>query len=118
MKGIIIITRNEALERVQKILNECNAGGITVSKVMGSGRMHGYAEPESVEITFDMKVNLKLTSKTRIEVIVNDEDVENIIDKVCDVAFTGKYGDGKIFVYDVLDAVRIRTKERGKDAIS
>ena len=55
--------------------------------------------------------------KVRIDAVVRDEDAEPLIDAICDVAATGKFGDGKIFVYDVVDAVRIRTRERGEAAL-
>lgn len=117
MKGLIIVIRNEKLDAVKNILQNYNSGGMTVSNVVGCGRQKGYADLEGVVFHPDKKVSTYLLSKIQINVIVKDSDVNDLINQICDVAQTGKCGDGKIFVYDVLDAVRIRTNEHGEDAI-
>lgn len=67
--------------------------------------------------TSEPRTHVNLLPKLDVRVVVRDEDVETIIDKLCEAVCTGHYGDGKIFVREVLDAVRIRTRERGEKAI-
>ena len=85
---------------------------MTVSNVLGCGGQKGFAE-EYV----GTRTHVNLLPKLDVRVVVRDEDVETIIDKLCEAVCTGHYGDGKIFVREVLDAVRIRTRERGEKAI-
>lgn len=117
MKGLIIMIRKEKLDAVKAVLQKRNAGGMTVTKTAGCGRQKRTSGAESIQFLPGMEVQVNLLDNLRIDTVVRDEDVEPLIDAVCEAAYTGKYGDGKIFVYDVLDAVRIRTRERGDAAL-
>ncbi|MBP3311246.1 MAG: P-II family nitrogen regulator [Butyricicoccus sp.] len=117
MKGLMILIRKEKLDAVKAVLQKRNASGMTVTKVLGCGRQKLNSDAEGVQFMPGMEMQRGLLSKLRIDVIVKDEDVEPLIDAICEAAYTGKYGDGKIFIYDVIDAVRIRTKERGPSAV-
>ena len=113
MKELNIIVRSEKLEDIKKILiDEFNCGGMTVTNVLGCGGQKGF--PEEYVGT---RSHVNLLPKLNIRVVVRDEDVEAIVDKLCDTVATGRFGDGKVFISEVLDAVRIRTRERGDAAI-
>ena len=113
MKELNLIVRSEKLEDIKKIhIDEFNCGGMTVSNVLGCGGQKGFTE-EYV----GTRTHVNLLPKLNIRVVVRDEDVEAIVDKLCDTIATGHFGDGKIFISEVLDAVRIRTRERGDAAI-
>ncbi len=79
---------------------------------MGFGRQKGWTE-----YVRGSEVELNFISKIKLEMIVPDEQVEDIVRSVCEKAYTGEIGDGKIFISDVCDAIRIRTRERGPAAI-
>jgi nitrogen regulatory protein P-II 1 len=84
---------------------------LTVSEIEGQGTQKG------VEQEFrGKKYRTSLMTKAKIEIIANDEDVDRLVDTICEAALTGKAGDGKIFVSPVEDVIRIRTKERGRVA--
>jgi nitrogen regulatory protein P-II 1 len=85
---------------------------MTVINAMGCGAQKGFQE----EMT-GIRTNINLLPKLKIEVIVKDEDVDAVVDRVCDSTITGKYGDGKIVIKSVEDVVRVRTKEHGEDAV-
>ena len=95
MKEIVLIIRPEKLEVLKSILDQMKCGGMTISTVMGCGAQKG-AVP-----------------KVRVEVVVDDSKVENIVAEVRDKVATGHVGDGKIFVRNIEEAIRIRTGERG-----
>ena len=113
MKKLSIIVRSEKLDDVKAILDECGSTGATVSNIMGYGLQKGHKQSYS---GVDFGGNGNLLPKVKVETIVGDDVAEHIIDLVIDNINTGNYGDGKIFIYDVCDAVRIRTGERGIDA--
>ena len=107
------IIKPDKLEQVKEILvDEFHCGGMTVHNVLGCGEQKGFTE-EYVGV----RTHVNLLPKMHISVVVKDEDVDRIIDEICDRITTGHYGDGKIFIKDVIDAVRVRTKERGDKAI-
>jgi len=106
------IIRPSKLEDVKKSLSDAGIIGMTVREVRGCGKQRGFVYHYR---TADTLINL--LPKTELEIIVNDEQVNQVIDIVCDAAQTGEPGDGKIFVFDVMEAVRIRTKERGKGVL-
>ena len=83
-----------------------------ISNIMGYGIQKGHKQAYS-----GGEYNSNLLPKVKVETVVNDDVADIIIDKVVEVINTGTYGDGKIFIYDVADAVRIRTGERGSDAL-
>ena len=112
MKKIEIILKPFKLEEVKEALIEFGINGMTVSDVKGYGRQKGHSELyRGAEYIVDF------LAKTKIEIIVKDEDVEDIIKSVSDSARTGKIGDGKIFVTDIDQVIRIRTGEKGDEAI-
>jgi nitrogen regulatory protein P-II 1 len=113
MKKIEAIIRPMTLEDVKDALKAIDLNGITISQVMGCGRHKGYTE-----IYRGTQVDINILPKVKIEIVVREEQVESVIEAIIDSARLGEIGDGKIFVYDVQDAIRIRTGERGQLAIS
>lgn len=117
MKELVIIIRPEKLEKVKMLLDAVNCGGMTISTVMGCGAQKGIIEETGVNTIKGLKTNINLLPKIRVEVVVPDKLVEDIITEIRDNVATGNVGDGKIFIRDIEDAVRIRTGERGKKAL-
>lgn len=114
MIKIEAIVRIEKLEDVKEALNKIDVKGITISQVMGCGVQKGWNE-----FVRGQKVDINMLPKIKFEIVVSDEEwAEKTIKAIVDSAFTGNYGDGKIFTYELKDAVRIRTGARGKDAIT
>ena len=112
MKRILCIIRPLKLDEVKIALSEIGVTGLTVSDVRGCGRQGGHRESfRGRDYTIEMP------AKCKLEMIVRDEDAEPIIESVLQHAFTGQEGDGKIFVLPMLDAVRIRTDERGDEVL-
>lgn len=112
MKKLEMIIKPEKLEELKMILDECNANGIMLSNIMGYGNQKGFKR-----LYRGAEYNANLLPKVRVETVVEDNISEGIIERVVKEINTGNYGDGKIFVYDVEDAVRIRTGERGTEAL-
>ncbi len=112
MKRIIAVIREEQFENVKTALLKAGWEGMNVSTVKGRGRQMGIKESYR-----GFSYCIDLIPKTRIELIVNEKDLEDIIDIIIENARTGDIGDGKIFVSDVEEVIRIRTGERGSDAI-
>lgn len=112
MKRIVAVIREEMFEIVKQALMEIGCDGMNVSHVKGRGRQTGFKESYR-----GSDYCLDLIPKTRIELIVNDEDLEHIIETIIESARTGEKGDGKIFVSDIEEVIRIRTGERGSDAV-
>ena len=107
-----IIIKPEKLEDLKGILEDCKANGIMISNIMGYGNQKGYKQMyRGTEYT------VNLLPKVKVETVVCEEISEKIVERVVEEINTGNYGDGKIFIYDVQDAVRIRTGERGEDAL-
>lgn len=112
MKKIEAVIRPFKLDDVKNALNQAGIKGMTVSEVKGFGRQKGHTELyRGAEYVVDF------LPKTKIEIVVPDEMIEMVISALTDSARTGKLGDGKIFISDVVETVRIRTGERGEDAI-
>lgn len=112
MKKIEAIIKPFKLDEVKDALQEIDVQGITVSEVKGYGRQKGHTELyRGAEYIVDFVPKIKL------ETVVEDERVEQVIEAIVQTAHTGKIGDGKIFVSPIDDAIRIRTGERGEDAI-
>ena len=112
MKKIEAIIKPFKLDEVKDQLNEKGAFGITVSEVKGFGRQKGHTELyRGAEYVVDF------LPKTKLEIVVKDEQLGEIIEVITKAAQTGRIGDGKIFVSDLVDVIRIRTEERGEDAI-
>ena len=112
MKRIIAVIRQEKFEYVKRALLAADVEGMNVSEVKGRGRQLGIKESYR-----GSSYCIDLIPKTRIELIINDEEMENILQVIEESARTGEVGDGKIFVSDVMEVVRIRTGERGSDAV-
>ena len=112
MKKIEAIIRPSRVEEVKDALNSVGVSGMTVSEVKGFGRQKGHKELyRGAEYIVDF------VPKVKIEVVVQDEVVAQAIDAIERTARTGELGDGKIFVLEVAEAVRLRTGERGNLAI-
>ena len=112
MKMINAIIKPFKLDNVREALSEIGVQGITVTEVKGFGRQKGHTELyRGAEYVVDFLPKLK------VEVVVKDSALEQTIETITKAANTGKIGDGKIFVYDIEQAIRIRTGETGDDAI-
>jgi len=112
MKKLEMIIRHSCLEAVKMALLELEIHGMTISEVKGFGRQGGHREVyRGREFTVDFSPKLK------VEIALEDTLVEPVIKAVCDTAATGAVGDGKIFILPLEDVVRIRTRERGEEAL-
>ena len=112
MKKLEMIIRPEKLDDLKSILDESHATGVMVTNIMGYGTQKGFKR-----IYRGNEYFVNLLPKVKVETVVADDLAEAIIDKVTKEISTGNIGDGKIFIYDVQDAVRIRTGERGDTAL-
>ncbi|MEN3034493.1 MAG: P-II family nitrogen regulator [Aquificaceae bacterium] len=112
MKKIEAIIKPFKLDEVKDALVEAGVGGMTVTEVKGFGQQKGHTE-----IYRGTEYVIDFLPKIKIEVVVRDEDVQKVIDTIVKSAQTGRVGDGKIFVIPVEEVVRIRTNERGEQAI-
>ena len=112
MKRIEAVIRPSKLDEVKEALSEVGVKGMTVSEVKGFGRTGGRRE-----VYRGSAYVVDFSPKVMIEIVAHDDLVTTIIEAIQAVAKTGKIGDGKIFVSDVLEVVRIRTGERGEDAV-
>lgn len=117
MKELVMIIRPEKLEDIKKILDKVHCGGMTISTVMGCGTQKGIADETVVNEIKGFKTTINLLPKVRIEVVVHEKKVEPIIASVREICATDHVGDGKIFIRNIEDAVRIRTGERGLKAL-
>ena len=112
MKKIEAVIKPFKLDDVKDALHEIGVSGITVTEVKGFGRQKGHTELyRGAEYVIDF------LPKVKVEVVVEDVLVENVIEAITQAARTGRIGDGKIFVIPIDEAVRIRTGDRGADAI-
>ena len=112
MKKIEAIIKPFKLDEVKEALNEIGIQGMTISEVKGYGRQKGHKEIyRGVEYIVDF------IPKIKIEIVVQSENSKQIIEKIQQAAHTGKIGDGKIFVSPVEEAIRVRTGERGAEAV-
>src|ERR671929_449494 len=112
MRKIEAIIRTERLQPVQDALDELGISGLNVTEVMGCGRQKGYTEQYR-----GSRANISLLPKLKVESVVPDEIVDQAVDAIVAAAYTGETGDGRVFVWDVEKAVRIRTGERGEDSV-
>lgn len=112
MIKIEAIIRPQRLDEVKTALDDLGVTGMTVTEVRGSGKQKGYTQHyRGAEYT------VNLIQKLKLEIVADDSDVNNIVDAIATAARTGEIGDGKIFLSAVQDAIRIRTGERGGDAV-
>lgn len=112
MKLITAIVKPFKLDDVRSAVGEIGVQGITVTEAKGFGRQRGHTE-----IYRGAEYSVEFVPKTKIEMAVADELVERVIEAIVQVARTGKIGDGKIFVSDLAQVIRIRTGEHGPAAI-
>lgn len=112
MKKIEAIIKPFKLDEVKEALNAIGIQGMTISEVKGFGRQKGHKE-----IYRGAEYVVDFIPKIRIDIVIDDSLVETVIKTIVENACTGNIGDGKIFVYSVEEAVRIRTGERGKEAV-
>lgn len=112
MKKVEVITRPEVFKELRDKLFDLGIGGITVTEAAGSGKQKGM-EGMFRGTTFEIKVLPKL----KIEVVVEDDQVQDVVEVIKNTCNTGSVGDGKIFIIPVEEAIRIRTGEVGKEAI-
>ena len=115
MKMVIAIIRHEHLQDVQDVLDECGVSGVTVTEVKGCGAQRGYTERYR-----GTAVNISLRPRLKIEAVMRAEIVDPVVEMMAGAARTGaegEVGDGKIFVMNVEEAIRIRTGERGPETV-
>ena len=112
MKKIEAIVKPFKLQEVKEALNELGIQGMTVTEVKGFGRQKGHTEIyRGTEYTIDFM------PKVKIEMVLPDSQIEAAVDAIIKAGKTGKIGDGKVFVTQIADAIRIRTGERGDEAV-
>jgi nitrogen regulatory protein P-II 1 len=112
MKLVTAIVKPFTLDDVRSALEQLGVLGMTVSEVQGYGRQKGHTEVyRGAEYAVDF------VAKLRVEVVIDDADADKVIDAVVNAAHTGKIGDGKVWVTPVETVVRVRTGERGTDAL-
>ena len=113
MKKIEAIIKPFKLEDVKEALSEIGIQGMTVTEVKGFGRQKGHTE-----IYRGSEYTVDFLPKVKLEIVVDDAQVAEVVDKIVATANTAKIGDGKVFVSPVEEAVRIRTGEKGAEAVS
>ena len=112
MKKIEAIVKPFKMEDVKDALAEIGIEGLTVIEVKGFGRQKGHTE-----IYRGSEYTVDFLPKVKFEIVVNDDRVQKAVDTIVQAAKTGKIGDGKVFVSDIEEAIRIRTDERGDAAV-
>ena len=113
MKKVEAIIKPFKLEDVKEALSEIGIQGMTVTEVKGFGRQKGHTE-----IYRGSEYTVDFLPKVKLEIVVDDDQAEEVVDKIVSTANTGKIGDGKVFVSAVEQAVRIRTGEKGAEAVA
>jgi nitrogen regulatory protein P-II 1 len=112
VKKIEAVVKPFKLDEVKNAMTQIGVKGMTISEVRGFGRQKGHTEHyRGAEYTVDF------VPKVKIEIVVGDADAANVVSAITSAARTGQIGDGKIFVTDLSDAVRIRTGEKGESAV-
>lgn len=115
MAGLVkieAVIRPQRLDEVKAALDDLGVTGMTVTEVRGAGKQKGYTQHyRGAEYT------VNLIQKLKLEIVVAEADVDRIVEAVATAARTGEIGDGKIFLSPVFDAIRIRTGERGAEAV-
>lgn len=113
MKRIEAIIRPTKLEELKDAFKEGKINGVTISQVMGCGKQLGWTEYYRGN-----EVLIHFLPKVEIKIVVEDSKVDEVVKLIIDVTRTGEPGDGKIFITDISECIRIRTGETGKDALS
>lgn len=114
MKKIEAIIRASKLDDVKNELIKHDILGMTVSEAKGYGKQKGHSE---VQTDNDSEYEVEFVPKVKIEIVISDYNIDRVIDIIRTQAYTGSYGDGKIFMYNVERVVRIRTNEQNSDAL-
>jgi nitrogen regulatory protein PII len=112
MKMVVAVIKHFKLDDLKEGLLKAGIQGMTVTEVKGFGRQKGH-----IEIYRGLSYEIRFIPKLKVEVAVPDERLEEIVQIIQESAHTGEMGDGKIFIYDLEDTVRIRTGERGEGAL-
>ena len=112
MKKLEIVIKRGKLDELKDTLNGLGVTGMMLTNIMGYGNQKGYTQ-----IYRGKKYNVNFIPKIKVETVIKDCMYEEVLEKVRETVYTGNIGDGKIFVYDVFEAVRIRTNELGEAAI-
>jgi nitrogen regulatory protein P-II 1 len=112
MKLVVAIVKPFKLDDVKERLKTLNVNGMTITEAQGFGRQRGHTE-----VYRGAEYEVDFVPKLRVEVVVDDQQVNEVVDAIVAAAQTGKIGDGKVWVIPVEQIVRVRTGERGPDAI-
>ena len=112
MKKIEAIIRPSKLEELKDALIKSKITGITISQVLGCGKQMGWTENYRSN-----SVLINVLPKVQIKIVVDDEKVDEVVDLIISIARTNEVGDGKIFITDIDECIRIRTGERGSEAL-
>ncbi len=112
MKKIEAIIRPYKLDEVKEALLEEGIRGLTITEVRGYGRQKGHTETYR-----GSEYQIEFVPKIKIEIVVDDQHAEKVVDAILKIAKTGQVGDGKIFIYNIEDTIRIRTDESGPEAL-
>jgi nitrogen regulatory protein P-II 1 len=112
MKKIEAVIQPHKIEEVKEALKSIGVDGMTITEVRGHGRQKGHKE-----VYRGMEYQVDLLPKVKIEMVVTDARMNEVIKTLSDAARSGKIGDGKIFVYEVAEAIRIRNDDRGESAL-
>jgi nitrogen regulatory protein P-II 1 len=112
MKKVEAVIQPHKLDEVKEALKSINIDGITISEVRGHGRQKGHRE-----VYRGMEYEVDLLPKIKLEIVVPDSRLDEVTRAIANAARTGKIGDGKIFVYEVMDAIRIRNDDTGEAAL-
>ncbi|HEX4227923.1 MAG TPA: P-II family nitrogen regulator [Bryobacteraceae bacterium] len=112
MKKIEAIIQPHKLEEVKEALKSISVDGMTITEVRGHGRQKGHKE-----VYRGLEYQVDLLPKVKIELVVPDQRLDEVTRLIAETARTGKIGDGKIFVFDVLEAIRIRNNDSGESAL-
>ncbi|GAA1758191.1 P-II family nitrogen regulator [Luedemannella helvata] len=112
MKLVTAVIKPHQLDAVKEALHAMGVAGMTVSEVQGYGRQKGHTE-----VYRGAEYTVEFLPKIRVEVLIDEIDVEKVVDAVVSASRTGKIGDGKVWVSSVDEVIRVRTGERGLDAL-
>jgi nitrogen regulatory protein P-II 1 len=112
MKLIVAVVKPFKLDEVKEGLKALGVHGMTLTEAQGFGRQRGHTE-----VYRGAEYEVEFVPKIRLEVLVDDSQVEEVMSSIVDTAGTGKIGDGKVWVIAVEDVIRVRTGERGSDAV-
>ncbi|MBM7854310.1 nitrogen regulatory protein PII 2 [Desulfohalotomaculum tongense] len=120
MKEIVAVIRTNKMTRTKEVLSTLGFPAMTACKVMGRGKQKGLKQEVSFKISSEVlsqESSMRYIPKRLISLVVNNEDVSLVVEVITRVNRTGEVGDGRIFVCPVEEAVRVRTQERGREAI-